>query len=165
MRRAGWSVWIAYDLPGSYEEMPPTLLDELKRDQRWCQGNLQNFKLFFTSGLHPAHRAVFMTGVMAYLSAPLWFLFLALSTALLFVFMKTEPTYFTEPYQLFPSWPEWHPEWAVRLFAGTMTLLFLPKLLAALLLIVQHKVVRPYGGRLRLFISLDRKSTRLNSSH
>src|SRR3546814_8638950 len=80
--------------------MPPTLLDELKRDQRWCQGNLQNFKLFFTSGLHPAHRAVFMTGVMAYLSAPLWFLFLALSTALLFVFMKTEPTYFTEPYQL-----------------------------------------------------------------
>src|SRR3546814_2749787 len=82
--------------------MPPTLLDELKRDQRWCQGNLQNFKLFFTSGLHPAHRAVFMTGVMAYLSAPLWFLFLALSTAFLFVFMKTEPTYFTEPYQPLP---------------------------------------------------------------
>jgi len=22
MRRAGWSVWIAYDLDGSYEEMP-----------------------------------------------------------------------------------------------------------------------------------------------
>lgn len=154
MRRAGWSVWIAYDLPGSYEEMPPTLLDELKRDQRWCQGNLQNFKLFFTSGLHPAHRAVFMTGVMAYLSAPLWFLFLALSTALLFVFMKTEPTYFTEPYQLFPSWPEWHPEWAIRLFAGTMTLLFLPKLLAALLLMIRHETVRPYGGRLRLFFSL-----------
>ncbi|WP_366514974.1 glucans biosynthesis glucosyltransferase MdoH [Solimonas terrae] len=154
MRRAGWSVWIAYDLPGSYEEMPPTLLDELKRDQRWCQGNLQNFKLFFTSGLHPAHRAVFMTGVMAYLSAPLWFLFLALSTALLFVFMKTEPTYFTQPYQLFPSWPEWHPEWAVRLFAGTMTLLFLPKLLAAVLLMLRHETVRPYGGRLRLLASL-----------
>ena len=147
MRRAGWSVWIAYDLPGSYEEMPPTLLDELKRDQRWCQGNLQNFKLFFTQGLHPAHRAVFMTGVMAYLSAPLWFIFLALSTALLFVFMKTEPTYFTQPYQLFPSWPEWHPEWAIRLFAGTMTLLFLPKILSALLLIVRHEVV-PCGGRL-----------------
>ncbi|MGH8443680.1 MAG: glucans biosynthesis glucosyltransferase MdoH [Solimonas sp.] len=154
MRRAGWSVWIAYDLPGSYEEMPPTLLDELKRDQRWCQGNLQNFKLFFTQGLHPAHRAVFMTGVMAYLSAPLWFLYLALSTALLFTFMKTEPTYFTQPYQLFPSWPEWHPEWAIRLFAGTMSLLFLPKVLAAVLLIVRHKVVRPYGGRLRLLASL-----------
>jgi membrane glycosyltransferase len=38
MRRAGWGVWIAYDLPGSYEELPPNLLDELKRDRRWCQG-------------------------------------------------------------------------------------------------------------------------------
>ena len=42
MRRAGWGVWIAYDLPGSYEEMPPNLIDELKRDRRWCQGNLMN---------------------------------------------------------------------------------------------------------------------------
>src|SRR3546814_13332981 len=117
--------------------MPPTLLDELKRDQRWCQGNLQNFKLFFTSGLHPAHRAVFMTGVMAYLSAPLWFLFLALSTALLFVFMKTEPTYSTAPYQLFPSWPAWPPEWPCRLLSGTLPLLFLPQRPEAIRLNVQ----------------------------
>uniref|UniRef100_A0A1B0C4V5 Glucans biosynthesis glucosyltransferase H n=1 Tax=Glossina palpalis gambiensis TaxID=67801 RepID=A0A1B0C4V5_9MUSC len=33
MRRAGWGVWIAYDIPGSYEEPPPNLLDELKRDR------------------------------------------------------------------------------------------------------------------------------------
>ena len=45
MRRAGWAVWLAYDLPGSYEEMPPNLIDELKRDRRWCQGNLMNFRL------------------------------------------------------------------------------------------------------------------------
>ena len=89
MRRAGWAVWIAYDLPGSYEEMPPNLIDELKRDRRWCQGNLMNFRLFLMKGLHPAHRAVFMTGVMAYLSAPLWFLFLVLSTALLAVHTLT----------------------------------------------------------------------------
>ncbi len=29
-------------MPGSYEELPPNLLDELKRDRRWCQGNLMN---------------------------------------------------------------------------------------------------------------------------
>src|SRR5947207_6800224 len=69
MRRAGWAVWIVYDLGGSYEEMPPNLVDELKRDRRWCHGNLINSRLFLASGLHPAHRAVFMTGVMAYLSA------------------------------------------------------------------------------------------------
>ena len=85
MRRAGWGVWIVYDLPGSYEEMPPNLIDELKRDRRWCQGNLMNFRLALMKGLHPAHRVVFMTGVMAYLSAPLWFAFLVLSTALLAV--------------------------------------------------------------------------------
>lgn len=154
MRRAGWSVWIAYDLPGSYEEMPPNLLDELKRDRRWCQGNLQNFRLFFTRGLHPAHRAVFMTGVMAYLSAPLWFLFLALSTALLYVNVNTEPVYFSEPYQLFPTWPEWHPEWAIRLFGITAGLLFLPKILAALLILVRKRERRAYGGGTALVTSL-----------
>lgn len=154
MRRAGWSVWIAYDLPGSYEEMPPNLLDELKRDRRWCQGNLQNFRLFFTRGLHPAHRAVFMTGVMAYLSAPLWFLFLALSTALLYVNANAEPVYFTEAHQLFPQWPEWHPEWAMRLFGLTAGLLFLPKVLATLLILFRHKQRRAFGGGAALVVSM-----------
>ncbi len=53
MRRAGWGVWIAYDLPGSYEELPPNLLDELKRDRRWCHGNLMNFRLFLVKGYAP----------------------------------------------------------------------------------------------------------------
>ncbi len=154
MRRAGWSVWIAYDLPGSYEEMPPNLLDELKRDRRWCQGNLQNFRLFFTRGLHPAHRAVFMTGVMAYLSAPLWFLFLALSTALLYVNANVEPVYFTESHQLFPQWPEWHPEWALRLFGATATLLFLPKVLATLLILFRKQERRAFGGGAALLVSM-----------
>ena len=91
MRRAGWGVWIAYDLPGSYEELPPNLLDELKRDRRWCHGNLMNFRLFLVKGMHPVHRAVFLTGVMSYLSAPLWFMFLALSTALQVVHALTVP--------------------------------------------------------------------------
>ena len=40
MRRAGWGVWLAYDLPDSYEESPPNLLAELARDRRWCKGNM-----------------------------------------------------------------------------------------------------------------------------
>ena len=54
MRRAGFGVWIAYDLPGSYEELPPTLLDAMKRDRRWCQGNLQHLRLLFAEGLFDA---------------------------------------------------------------------------------------------------------------
>ena len=152
MRRAGWGVWIAYDLPGSYEELPPNLLDELKRDRRWCHGNLMNFRLFLVKGMHPVHRAVFLTGVMSYLSAPLWFMFLALSTALQVVHTLMEPQYFLQPRQLFPVWPQWRPELAIALFSTTLVLLFLPKLLSVIL--IWCKGSRPYGGPIRVFISL-----------
>ena len=152
MRRAGWAVWIAYDLEGSYEEMPSSLLEELKRDRRWCHGNLMNFRLFTARGMHPVHRAVFATGVMAYLSAPLWLLFLALSTLLLAMQTLTDPQYFLQPRQLFPIWPEWHPEKALALFTATATLLFLPKLLGVLLACVKN--ARQFGGALRLLASM-----------
>ncbi|CDL10466.1 Glucans biosynthesis glucosyltransferase H [Klebsiella pneumoniae IS53] len=145
-------MWIAYDLPGSYEELPPNLLDELKRDRRWCQGNLMNFRLFLVRGMHPVHRAVFLTGVMSYLSAPLWFMFLALSTALQVVHALTEPQYFLQPRQLFPVWPQWRPELAIALFASTMVLLFLPKLLSIIL--VWCKGPKEYGGFIRVTLSL-----------
>lgn len=152
MRRAGWAVWIAYDLGGSYEEMPPNLIDELTRDRRWCQGNLMNFRLFMMKGLHIAHRAVFMSGVMAYLSALFWFLFLILSTTLLAVHTLSEPKYFMQPFQLFPLWPEWHPEWAVALFSATALLLFLPKILAVMLLWARG--AGRYGGPWHLAASM-----------
>lgn len=145
-------MWIAYDLPGSYEELPPNLLDELKRDRRWCQGNLMNFRLFLVRGMHPVHRAVFLTGVMSYLSAPLWFMFLALSTALQVVHALTEPQYFLQPRQLFPVWPQWRPELAIALFASTMVLLFLPKLLSIIL--VWCKGPKEYGGFIRVTLSI-----------
>ncbi|CND87806.1 glucans biosynthesis glucosyltransferase MdoH [Yersinia nurmii] len=152
MRRAGWGVWIAYDLPGSYEELPPNLLDELKRDRRWCHGNLMNFRLFLVKGMHPVHRAVFLTGVMSYLSAPLWFMFLVLSTALQVVHTLMEPQYFLQPRQLFPVWPQWRPELAIGLFSTTLVLLFLPKLLSIIL--IWAKGAKEYGGSIRLLFSM-----------
>lgn len=152
MRRAGWGVWIAYDLPGSYEELPPNLLDELKRDRRWCHGNLMNFRLFLVRGMHAVHRVVFLTGVMSYLSAPLWLLFLLLSTSLLAIHTLMVPEYFLQPNQLYPLWPRWQPEEAVALFSATMTLLFLPKLLSVLLIWI--KGAEAYGGRTRVLLSM-----------
>ena len=137
MRRAGWKVWMAYDLPGSYEEMPPNLLDELKRDRRWCRGNLINSRMFLWAGLHPAHRAVFMTGVMAYVSAPLWLLSLALSSTFAILQTVVGPQYFVEPRQLFPIWPEWDAR-ATLLFAiATLGVLFVPKILGAILVLAR----------------------------
>ena len=148
MRRAGYGVWIAYDLAGSYEEMPPSLLDELQRDRRWCAGNLLNARFITAPGLHPAHRAVLATGVMAYLSAPLWLLFLLLSTALLARHVLVPPSYFVAPRQLFPLWPEWNLAWALGLLSATAVLLFVPKLLAVALAAARN--AGGYGGLARL---------------
>ena len=148
MRRAGFGVWIAWDLEGSYEEVPPSLLDELKRDARWCRGNLINARFIGTPGIHPAHRAVFVTGVMAYLAAPLWLAFLLLSTALLAQHVLVPPSYFVEPRQLFPRWPEWNLAWALGLLSATAVLLFVPKLLAVVLAALRG--AQGYGGAVRL---------------
>ncbi len=151
MRRAGWAVWIAYDLPGSFEETPPNLSDELTRDRRWCHGNLMNSRLTVLPGLHPAHRFMFMSGVMAYVAAPLWLLLLALSTALLAVHTMGSPRYFVEPFQLFPLWPEWHPYRAITLFSTTALVLFLPKVVA--IVVALWRDARGFGGPIRLLAS------------
>src|SRR6218665_3512232 len=82
MRRAGFHVWLVSDLVGSYEQQPPDLLSELQRDRRWCQGNLQNARLMAEPGIAGVHRAMFITGTMSYLSAPLWLAFMTLGTTL-----------------------------------------------------------------------------------
>ncbi|MET0335558.1 MAG: glucans biosynthesis glucosyltransferase MdoH, partial [Rhizobacter sp.] len=82
MRRAGYHVWLVHDLHGSYEQQPPNLLEELQRDRRWCQGNLQNARLITEPGLHGVHRAMLLTGALAYLSAPLWLGFILLGGAM-----------------------------------------------------------------------------------
>jgi membrane glycosyltransferase len=76
----GWEVWLAWDIEGTYEEAPPTLVDHLIRDRRWCQGNLQHLWLIFARKLPFSVRMHLFMGIMAYLGSPLWFLFLLLGT-------------------------------------------------------------------------------------
>jgi membrane glycosyltransferase len=152
MRRAGWKVWIAYDLDGSYEQVPPNLLAELGRDRRWAQGNLQNSRLMFEPGLHPVHRTVFLTGVLAYLSSPLWLAFLVLSTVLFATHSHLVPTYFVEPYQLFPIWPTANFKLMLTLFGLTAVLLLAPKVISLFAIIAKGQA-RRYGGVPKLLLS------------
>lgn len=155
IRRAGWEVWLAYDLPGSYEEPPPTLLDELKRDRRWSQGNLQHLRLISGWGLRPTHRIMFLYGMMAYGSSLLWLLLLALSTAELATRAQETVSYFPDHYTLFPSWPEaWRPEWVIGLTVATATLLFLPKILGMIYITFKARARRYYGGIMGLSLSV-----------
>jgi len=72
LRRAGWAVHVTAALDGSCEETPPTLTDFIRRDHRWCQGNLQHLALIAARGLNPISRLQLAMGCMAYLSSPLW---------------------------------------------------------------------------------------------
>jgi membrane glycosyltransferase len=145
MGRSGLEVWLAPELSGSYEESPPTLLEELKRDRRWCQGNLQHLRLLFGEGIKNGHRAILAMGVMAYSSALLWAGFLILNASHLVYQSLAIPDYFSSEPSLFPIWPEWHPEWAIALASTTAVLLFLPKLFS-FLLILKNGEAKSFGG-------------------
>ncbi|MES2248893.1 MAG: glucans biosynthesis glucosyltransferase MdoH [Pseudomonadota bacterium] len=133
MRRAGYHVWLVSDLVGSYEQQPPDLLAELQRDRRWCQGNLQNARLMAEPGIHPVHRAMFVTGTMAYVSAPLWLAFLTLGTAL-----------WLSGSSLVSSWNVLPAELA-GLWVWTLCLLFLPRVLGIAAVLMRGEQ-RQYGG-------------------
>ena len=78
MGRMGYEVWLVPELGGSWEQAPANLLDELQRDRRWCQGNLQNLRLVAEPGWRPAHRTMFAVGAFSYGVAPLWLAFMVL---------------------------------------------------------------------------------------
>ncbi|MGI3131556.1 glucans biosynthesis glucosyltransferase MdoH [Halopseudomonas pachastrellae] len=154
MGRAGQEVWLEPELHASYEESPPTLSDELTRDRRWAKGNLQHLWLMlFSRRLRLAHRLAFLNGIMGYLASPLWFGFLVLTTVEVARLVLWPINYFPQPNQLFPLWPEWHPTKALALVGITLTLLFVPKLLALADVLLSGQRQR-YGGARRLCLSV-----------
>lgn len=82
LNRAGWETWLAYDLDGSFERPPPTLTDALKRDRRWCQGNLQHWRIIWSHGVSNLHRFLLMNGIVSYVSSPIWLGWLLVLTAI-----------------------------------------------------------------------------------
>jgi membrane glycosyltransferase len=82
---------------------------------------------------------------MAYGSALLWFLFLALATAAAITEAIVQPDYFAPAKSLFPIWPVWDPTPALFLLAGTAVILFLPKVCALLLALIKGRR-KQFGG-------------------
>lgn len=145
LRRAGWEVWLAYDLDGSYEEIPPTLIDYAKRDRRWCQGNMQHLRLAVSRGLNGISRLHFIMGVMSYAASPLWLLFLIATGVDAYLQTQQELVYFFGQNWM-PVWPVSFAVEMTTVLLVTLTMLFLPKLLALLLLLKDAKLLRAYGG-------------------
>jgi membrane glycosyltransferase len=122
------------DLHGSYEQQPPNLMEELQRDRRWCQGNLQNARLIAEPGLHAVHRAMLATGAMAYLSAPLWLAFVLLGT--LSWLASGEPVI---------GAGDGVPLEMIGLWACTVTMLALPRVLGVVTIVMKGEAAQ-YGG-------------------
>lgn len=154
MRRAGWSVWLDHEIDGSYEEGPPTLIDSAKRDRRWCQGNMQHAWLLTARGFRPANRFHLFMGVMAYLSSPLWLLFMFLSTITAFDLATSLTANHPRPqdYTSILGYEIEVPE-ALSLFVFTMLLLFLPKIVSLVAMLGRREEVERFGGRVRFVLS------------
>jgi membrane glycosyltransferase len=154
LREAGWEVWLAYQLKGSYEELPPTLIDYAKRDRRWCQGNLQHLRMIFSRNISGMSRLHFMMGIMSYLSSPLWLFFLIVTGVEAYVQSQTMPVYFFGN-NIFPVWPESYTVEMTTVLMVTLGMLFLPKFWALVLLFTRKRpAIHQYGGSLRVIASV-----------
>ncbi len=148
----GWEVWLAWDIEGTYEEAPPTLVDHLIRDRRWCQGNLQHMWLIFARKLPFSVRMHLFMGIMAYLGSPVWFLFLALGTWV--AWDRSDSNLSQLPFETYVD--RWFgingQEQTIILTLGIFTLLFMPKILAVIGGILSSKTRHSFGGGLRIMI-------------
>ena len=155
MSKAGWGVWLATDMEGSYEEGPPTLIDAAKRDRRWCQGNVQHAWLLTARGFRLANRFHLFMGVMAYVSSVLWLLLLLLGTIEAYdqhvINSMAGALRMDETTSLF-GYRIQVPE-AITLFVFTMLMLFLPKVLSVMAAFRSPSEAARYGGRGRLVLS------------
>ncbi len=142
----GWEVWLAWDIEGTYEEAPPTLVDHLIRDRRWCQGNLQHLWLIFARKLPFSVRMHLFMGIMAYLGSPLWFLFLALGTWI--AWDRSSSKLSLLPFESYAA--RWFHidgiQQSIILTGVIFALLFLPKILAVTGAILTPSIRRSFGG-------------------
>ncbi len=153
MRRGGWATHMVPYLKGSYEEGPPTLTDMLVRDRRWCQGNLQHAKVVASKGLHWVSRMHMMIGIGHYFTAPMWGMLMLIGIAIPLFQGGID---FNEMLHISPQlyWRAQDEEKVIRMFAITMAVLLLPKVLGYLAMLLDPVERRGCGGAIRAFISM-----------
>jgi membrane glycosyltransferase len=137
MRAAGYEVRVLPVEGESWEDNPPTLLDFTKRDLRWCQGNMQYWRLIGLPGLSPLSRFQIVMGIFMYLAAFAWTVMIALSALKVF-----DPAIGPGQVQL-----------GIGLFFFSFFLSISPKLTGMLDVLVTRGGAARYGGHLRFLTS------------
>jgi len=145
LRNAGWEVWLVNEVAGSYEQVPPTLIDYVKRERRWCQGNLQHIRVLLAQKFASLSRLHLLMGIMNYVSSPLWLLFLFLGT----MELSREVQLMVTPEEFQRASTDLR-----SMFWLTLAMLFLPRLGGLLNCYLDPSQMRSRGGYFRFTLSL-----------
>ena len=139
MRRGGYEVRVLPLETGSYEDNPTNVIEFLRRDARWCQGNLQYFKLVFWVGLLPVSRFQLVWAILMFLGLPAFVVIQPL-----IVLKAIQWQYETD----LVVWP------LVALYVAFLVASLAPKLVGYLDVFMTRDLVRHYGEKSRLTLGV-----------
>jgi membrane glycosyltransferase len=138
MRRAGYEVRVLPEEDLGWEENPPTLIEFIRRDLRWCQGNMQYWRFLFLPGLKFVSRCQLAIAMLMFLGSPAWVGLLVLGTVLAL----------RQPGQIIDAHYGW------MLLVVILFMWFAPKIATVIDVLLRPKLRRAYGGALRLLASV-----------
>jgi len=140
MRRAGYDVRVLPEEDLGWEENPPTLIEFIRRDQRWLQGTLQYVFFIGLPGLKPVSRIQLVFAMLMFLGSPAWIGLSILGTVLL----AGIPT----PSMLID------PDYGLALLVVVLSMWFAPKIATVVDVLSRPALRRGFGGALRFFASV-----------
>ncbi len=141
IRAAGYEVRVICEEDESWEENPPALPDFIKRDLRWCQGNMQYWRLLSLPGLKRTSRVQLALAILMYLGGPGWMLFIAGGAT--HAWLSSEFTAAAGGSQ-FPV-TLW-----ILLIVVIMVMVLMPKIIGVVDVLLSRRSRRRYGGSFRV---------------
>lgn len=135
MRRGGFEVRVLPEEDLGWEQNPPTLIEFLRRDQRWCQGNLQYWPFLIARGLKPVSRFQLAFAMLMFIASPAWIGMLVLGT----IAAATAPT--TADFM--------HAGAGHALLVLTFVMWFAPQFATELDVLTRPELRRAFGGTVR----------------
>jgi membrane glycosyltransferase len=135
MRRAGFAVRVLTDEGDSFEQNPPTLIEFIRRDLRWCQGNMQYWHFLLIPGLKLVSRYQLIFAILMFLGSPAWMGLLVLGAAALA--LTGSPAAFMRA------------DAGIAVFVLVLVMWFAPKVATIIDVLARPALRRSFGGGLR----------------
>jgi membrane glycosyltransferase len=135
MRRAGYEVRVLPEEGTSFEQNPPTLLEFIHRDFRWCQGNMQYGHFLTLPGLKWVSRYQLAFALLMFLGSPGWIGLL--------VFGSIAVAFAGAGHDFIRSGP------GLLLFGLVLLMWFAPKIATVIDVLLRPTLRRSFGGGIR----------------